>query len=264
MTSVQFPNAAISHTPRLFLILWGQTKTDSTRQSRKAEFTGWLQILAQPPKTHPAFIRRVAHGVIHMNTPLILASGSEIRAQLLRNAAIPIKVVPARVDEDMIRSSMIADGAKPRDVADALAEIKARKISEKHPGALVLGCDQVLDHQGTILSKPQTSIEARAQLHALQGGRHMLYSAAVLVENGKPVWRHIGQVRMLMRAASVSYIDAYVQRNWDSIRHSVGAYKLEEEGAQLFTRVDGDYFSVLGLPLLELIAYLTVRGDLQQ
>ncbi len=199
-----------------------------------------------------------------MNTKLILASGSKIRAQLLQNANVRFDVHPARVDEAMIKQSLEAEQAKPRDVADALAEMKARKVSEKHPGALVLGCDQVLDHGGQILSKPETPDAAGAQLRALRGDRHMLLSAAVIVENGTPVWRHVGQARMMMRAASDSYIDDYVERNWDSIRHSVGGYKLEEEGVRLFTRVDGDYFTVLGMPLLELLGYLTVRGELDQ
>ena len=199
-----------------------------------------------------------------MNTRLILASGSKIRAQLLQNANVRFDVHPARVDEAMIKQSLEAEQAKPRDVADALAEMKARKVSEKHPGALVLGCDQVLDHGGQMLSKPETPDAVGAQLRALRGDRHMLLSAAVIVENGTPVWRHVGQVRMMMRAASDSYIDGYVERNWDSIRYSVGGYKLEEEGVRLFTRVDGDYFTVLGMPLLELLGYLTVRGELDQ
>ncbi|MGZ2255699.1 Maf family protein [Roseobacter sp. A03A-229] len=199
-----------------------------------------------------------------MAQPLILASSSDIRAQLLRQAAVTFTVEPARVDEDMVRESMLAEHAPPRDIADALAELKARKVSEKHPGSLVLGCDQVLDHGGTLLSKPGSPEEAEAQLKTLRNDRHMLLSAAVIYEGGQPIWRHVGQVRLRMRDASDSYIAGYVARNWDSIQHAVGAYKLEEEGVRLFTRIEGDYFNVLGLPLLELLAYLTLRGDLEQ
>lgn len=199
-----------------------------------------------------------------MAQPLILASSSDIRAKLLRQAAVAFTVEPARVDEDMVRESMLAEHAPPRDIADALAELKARKVSEKHPGSLVLGCDQVLDHGGTLLSKPGSPEEAEAQLKTLRNDRHMLLSAAVIYEGGQPIWRHVGQVRLRMRDASDSYIAGYVARNWDSIQHSVGAYKLEEEGVRLFTRIEGDYFNVLGLPLLELLAYLTLRGDLEQ
>ncbi|WP_300033041.1 nucleoside triphosphate pyrophosphatase [uncultured Roseobacter sp.] len=199
-----------------------------------------------------------------MSQPLILASGSEIRAQLLSQAGVRHTVLPARVDEDMVRQSLQAEDASPRDVADTLAELKARKVSEKSPGALVLGCDQVLDHEGGILSKPQTPDAAVAQLRAMRSGRHILLSAAVVCEDGKPIWRHVGQVRLYMRDASDEFIDGYVARNWDSIRHSVGAYKLEEEGVRLFTRIEGDYFNVLGLPLLELLSWLTLRGDLER
>ena len=199
-----------------------------------------------------------------MTDPLILASGSEVRAQMLRQAAVPFSVVPARIDETMIRDALLAEEAKPRDIADTLAEMKALKVSEKNPGALVLGCDQVLDLGGSLLSKPQDPDEAIAQLKAMRGKRHMLLSAAVICENGKPIWRHVGQVRLLMRDTSDEFLEGYVARNWDSIRHSVGAYKLEEEGVRLFTRIEGDYFNVLGMPLLELLAYLTLRGDLQK
>jgi septum formation protein len=162
----------------------------------------------------------------------------------------------------MIRESLEAEQAKPRDIADTLAEMKALKVSEKNPGAMVLGCDQVLELDGKILSKPRDMEEARAQLLALRGQRHMLLSAAVICEDGKPIWRHIGQVRLRMRSFSDAYLDDYLTRNWPGIGDSVGGYKLEEEGIRLFSRVDGDYFNVLGLPLLELLAYLTVRGDI--
>ena len=110
----------------------------------------------------------------------------------------------------------------------------------------------------------RTPDAAVAQLFALRGDTHALLSAAVIFEAGKPVWRHVGKVRMQMRAASDTYVAGYVERNWDSVRHAVGAYKLEEEGVRLFTRVEGDYFHVLGMPLLELLAFLTLRGDIDQ
>jgi len=198
-----------------------------------------------------------------MPQKFILASGSEIRAQLMRQAAIAHEVIPARIDEEMITAALRSEAAKPRDIADTLAEMKARKVSEKHPGALVLGCDQVLEHRGEMLHKPANRDEAITQLHQLRGDRHSLLSAAVLYEDGKPLWRHIGHVRMRMREASDVYIADYVDRNWESIRHAVGCYKLEEEGVRLFSQIEGDYFHVLGMPFLELLNYLTLRGDLE-
>src|SRR6056297_2237730 len=212
-------------------------------------------------KQHPKH-RQLVPAVIHMASDLILASGSEIRAQLLRQAGVSFDVFPARVDEDSLKHALVAEQAPPRDIADALAEMKARKVADKHPGRLVLGCDQVLDFEGRLLSKPAHPEDALAQLSAMRGKRHMLLSAAVIYDDGRPVWRHVGQVRLLMRDCSDAWLQGYVERNWDSIQHAVGAYKLEEEGVRLFTRIDGDYFNVLGMPLLELLAYLTLRGVL--
>ena len=197
-----------------------------------------------------------------MTDRIILASGSDIRAQLLRNAGLSIDVVPARIDEEAVRGSLDAEGATPRDVADTLAELKAQRVAAKHPDALVIGCDQVLAFGQDVFAKPQTQEEALSQLQSLRGKRHLLLSAAVVYGEGKPLWRHVGVVRLHMRDASDDYLTDYVARNWDSIRHSVGAYKLEEEGVRLFTRIEGDYFNVLGLPLLELLSYLTLRGTL--
>lgn len=199
-----------------------------------------------------------------MSVPIVLASGSEIRAQLLRNAGVPFEVQIARVDEETAKRALLAEGAPPRDVADTLAEMKARKVSDKLPGAMVLGCDQVLDFDGALLSKPETKDQAFGQLKAMRGKQHSLLSAAVIYQNGEPIWRHVGHVRLRMRMSSDAYLRNYVDRNWDSIRHAVGAYKLEEEGVRLFATIDGDYFSVLGMPLLELLNYLAVKGVIDQ
>ena len=197
-----------------------------------------------------------------MADPIILASSSEIRATLLRNAGVPFTTEKPRVDEEMIRASLVAEEASPRDIADFLAEAKARKVSLKANGALVIGCDQVLDFDGTVMSKPADQSECLAQLTALRGKTHRLLSAAVIYKDGEPLWRHVGVVRLTMREFSDDYLSDYVVRNWESVRWSVGGYKLEEEGVRLMSRIEGDYFNVLGLPMIELLNYLTVRGAL--
>ena len=208
----------------------------------------------------PSFITGVALRIIHMTDRLVLASGSEIRAQLLRQAGLDPLIHPVRIDEETIRAALVAEGATPRDIADTLAEMKAQKAAARYPGDLVLGCDQVLDDGGTVLGKPRDREEIAAQIRRLSGKTHKLLSALVIYEDGKPVWRHVGVARLTMGRPSAAYLDAYLDRNGDSLLSSVGGYKLEEEGVRLFTRVDGDYFTILGLPLLDLLSYLKLRG----
>lgn len=195
-----------------------------------------------------------------MMRPLLLASASQIRLQLLRNAGLEVTAQPARIDEESIRQSLEANAATPRDIADALAEMKARKLAEKHPESLVLGCDQVLAFKGRVFGKAATATEAHAQLSAFRGQSHQLISALVLYDGGKPIWRHISEAELTMRQLSDSYLDNYLARNWGKLQETVGCYKLEEDGIQLFSAIKGDYFSILGLPLLALIGYLATRG----
>ncbi|MCX7301716.1 MAG: Maf family protein [Rhodobacterales bacterium] len=198
-----------------------------------------------------------------MAEQIILASGSSIRATLLRNAGLAFDVVQARVDEKGMRDSLLAEDATPRDIADTLAELKAIRVSGRHRQALVIGCDQVLALGDLLLSKAETIGEARDQLVALRNRTHKLLSAVVICQDGAPVWRHVGEVRLTMRGFADAWLDDYLARNWDSVRDAVGCYKLEEEGVRLFTRIEGDYFTVLGLPLLELLSYLALRGTIE-
>jgi septum formation protein len=195
-----------------------------------------------------------------MTGGLILASQSAARIDMLRAAGVPFEAEAARVDEAAVKAALVAEGAPPRDVADALAELKARKVAMRHPDRLVLGADQVLALGQETLDKPRTLEEAGEHLRRLRGRSHQLLSAAVICEEGRPVWRQVGCARLTMRPFSDAFLDDYLQREGDALLEVVGAYRLEALGSQLFSRVEGDYFSILGLPLLELLAYLRVRG----
>jgi septum formation protein len=210
-------------------------------------------------KTFP----RLFHKAAIMPRPLILASGSEIRLTLLRNAGLEVSAMRPRVDEEMIKVSLLAEGASPRDLADALAEMKARKVAEKNPEALVLGCDQVLAFEGEVWGKPESPEQALEQLTRLRGQKHKLLSAVVLYDKAEPVWRHVETATLMMRDFSPEWLAGYVTRNWEEIRHCAGGYQLESEGIRLFSAVEGDYFTILGLPLLPVLLYLGQRGFIE-
>ncbi|MEX0971438.1 MAG: Maf family protein [Paracoccaceae bacterium] len=199
-----------------------------------------------------------------MTVPFILASSSQTRADMLRATGIAVEIAPARVDEAAIKASLLAEGAPARDIADALAEAKARRIGQKRPDAIVLGADQVLVCNNAMFDKPEDLAMAREQLKRLRGQKHVLLSAAVVFHEGRPVWRHIGRAELVMRSFSDAFLEDYLASEGSNLFATVGAYQLEFRGAQLFTSVAGDYFSILGLPLLELLDFLRDRKICQQ
>ena len=193
--------------------------------------------------------------------PVTLASQSAARKQLLAAAGVVFTTQAAGVDEAAVKQSLLAEGHGPRDIADALAEAKAVKVSRRVAG-LVIGADQTLELSGALLDKAESADEARARLKALRGQTHRLHSAAVVARDGVALWRGLSSPSMTMRAFSDAFLDDYLERNADTALSCVGGYALEGEGVQLFSRVEGDYFAVLGLPLFALLDYLRLQGAL--
>ncbi len=201
--------------------------------------------------------------------PLVLASASKVRARLLSGAGLTFRTEVSGVDEAGVKESLGAEGADGRAIADALAELKAVAISRRVPAALVIGADQVLslkDEAGgeVLFDKPDGKSGARDHLQRLKGREHHLITAACVAFDGRPIWRHIETPRLQMRDLSPEFIDDYIARAGDGILSSVGAYELEGLGAQLFSAMNGDYFSVLGLPLLPLLDFLREHGAVER
>lgn len=193
---------------------------------------------------------------------IVLASGSETRAKLLRQAGLAVTVVPPGVDESEIKLALRAAGSAAADVAIDLAEAKAVSVSQRYSGALVIGADQMLDCDGTWFDKPVDRAAAADSLRRLRGRRHSLVSAVAVFLDGAHLWHKVDSVSMRMRSFSDDFLESYLDEAGDSVLGSVGAYQLEGLGAQLFDGVEGDYFTVLGLPLLPLLEFLRQRGAL--
>lgn len=197
---------------------------------------------------------------------IILASGSVTRRAMLQGAGIEFSVVPADVDETAIREMLMAGDADadPADIADVLARAKAETVSAAHPGAIVIGADQVLACDGVLFEKAASIAAAREALLKLRGKSHQLHSAVAVAQGGEVVWTLTDTAHMTMRDFSLPFLGEYVARAGSAVTSSVGAYQLEGLGVQLFERIEGDYFTVLGLPLLPLLAELRTRGVILQ
>ena len=194
-------------------------------------------------------------------TRLILASQSSARRAVLNAAGVAFEAMAPMVDEESAKAALRACSISPRDLADALAELKALKLSRRFPADLVLGCDQTLSlDDGTMFDKPVSRAALKEQLNFLSGKTHNLWSAAVLAEGGAAIWRHIERCKMTIRPLSDSFIDRYIEAEGDVLLGCVGGYRVEGRGVQLFSHIEGSHFGILGLPLLPLLDILRTRG----
>ncbi|WP_374828843.1 Maf-like protein [Paenochrobactrum pullorum] len=191
-----------------------------------------------------------------MTTSLILASKSPFRAQLLNNSGLIFGTENADIDERAVEAPLYRSGATPEDVAVVLAEAKALAVSAKYPDAIIIGCDQTLSLSDEIFHKSTNLEEAGNNLLKLSGKTHQLNSGIVLVKNGETIWRHVSIAYMTMRHLKPEFIGRYLGRVGDIALSSVGAYQVEGEGIQLFEKIEGDYFTIIGLPLLPLLQKL--------
>ncbi len=192
---------------------------------------------------------------------VVLASTSAARIALLKGAGVAFESRAPGVDEDAVKAALLAEGATPRDVADALAELKAVRISSK-TGALVIGADQTLDLDGILVDKASSLALARDRLMTLRGRVHKLHSAVVVARDGSPIWREVKSATLRMRSFSEPFLEAYLRGQGDAVLSSVGCYQLEGPGVQLFDQIDGDYFTILGLPMMGLLDLLRRHGAL--
>ncbi|MDP3633197.1 nucleoside triphosphate pyrophosphatase [Phenylobacterium sp.] len=192
---------------------------------------------------------------------IILASKSAARTAVLKGAGVPFETAVSGVDEEAVKTAMLGQGGTPRDVADALAELKAVKISRGRPG-FVIGADQTLEFEGGLYDKAETVEAARERLKLLRGKPHRLHSAVVVAQDGQPIWREVATCTLTMREFSDDFLEAYLIAEGDEALGSVGCYRLESHGSQLFSKIEGDYFAILGLPLLGLLDLLRKHGAL--
>ena len=190
-------------------------------------------------------------------TEVILASTSASRRALLTGAGVPFTARSPGVDETAAKAALLGEGLGPRDIADALAELKAVRI--RAGDALVIGADQTLDFEGELIDKPESLEEARERLKRLRGKPHKLHSGVVVARDGEPIWREVKSATLWMRPFSDDFLGDYLAREGEAVLSSVGCYRLEDLGVQLFSRIEGDYFTILGLPMLGLLDFLRLH-----
>ena len=193
-------------------------------------------------------------------TPVVLASASAVRRDILCRAGVPLTQDPANIDEAEVKAALRGEGATAAQAAETLAELKARHVARRHGGALVIGADQILECEGTWFDKPADLDEARRHLEALSGRTHSLLTAVCVLRDGTRLWHHNAAARLQVRPLGANFVPAYLAAAGDEVLNSVGAYRLEGPGAQLFGAIEGDYFTILGLPLLPLLAFLRAQG----
>ncbi len=201
--------------------------------------------------------------ISELKRPLVLASSSPSRAAILKAAGLDFTAIPARLDETALIESLVAEGAKPREIADALAEAKTLKVAARVPApGLVIGADQLLVCEGRIFEKPRVRAEAETHLAFLQGKTHELVGGVCGAANGAVIWRHVSVARLTLRAMDAAAIADYLDAAGAEVLGSVGCYHLEGLGVHLMSRIDGDYFSILGLPILPVLDFLRTQGAL--
>ena len=197
-----------------------------------------------------------------MSSRIILASGSAIRREILDGAGLDYEVIVRPVDEAAIKDAMLAENSRLRDIADALAEAKSMRVSRQEAG-LVIGADQIMVMDDQLFDKPKDMDEVRTRLLSMRGKKHELIGAVVICENGAPVWRHMSKTKLWVRDFSEKFLDWYIETEGEALMKSVGAYRFEGPGSQLFEKVEGGFFAILGLDLLPVLDYLRTRGAAQ-
>ncbi|MEQ1724770.1 MAG: nucleoside triphosphate pyrophosphatase [Sphingopyxis sp.] len=191
---------------------------------------------------------------------VILASQSVSRRAMLDAAGVTYQAIPAHVDEGALKAALLAEGQGPSNIADALAELKALKVSRANPAALVIGSDSLVSVEGKLFDKPENRVAAADHLAQFSDSEMVLTSAVVVAEAGRIMWRHVDQARLQVRPLSTAFITAYLDGEWPTIAGCVGCFRIEGPGVQLFTHIKGDHYTVLGMPLLPLLELLRARG----